>query len=97
MAAEAFELYLESILADGERLPISEDNVPGTIREPVTVTLPAVMDADERAPAELERPRSGLGRDPPHRRHAEVAGARARAFRRGGHANGRRRDQADAP
>ena len=39
MAAEAIELYLESLLADGEPLPVSEDNVPGTIREPVTVTL----------------------------------------------------------
>jgi predicted RNase H-like HicB family nuclease len=48
MAAEAIGLYLESVLADGERLPISEENVPGTIREPVTVTLP--MDADEIKP-----------------------------------------------
>lgn len=51
MAAEAIGLYLESVLADGERLPISEENVPGTIREPVTVTvtvtLPVALDADE--------------------------------------------------
>lgn len=39
MAGEAIELYLESLLADGGPLPVSEDNVPGTIREPVTVTL----------------------------------------------------------
>lgn len=42
MAAEAMELYLESVLADGERVPISEQNVPGTIREPVRVTLPEI-------------------------------------------------------
>jgi hypothetical protein len=47
MADEAIGLYLESVLAGGERLPISEDNVPGTIREPVTVTLPAAVDTDE--------------------------------------------------
>jgi predicted RNase H-like HicB family nuclease len=47
MAAEAMELYLESVLADGERLPISEENVPGTIREPVTVMLPSATDADQ--------------------------------------------------
>jgi hypothetical protein len=36
-----------STLADGERLPISEDGVPGTIREPVTVTLSSATDADQ--------------------------------------------------
>jgi antitoxin HicB len=42
-AAEAMELYLESARADGERLPVTEESVPGTIREPVTVMLPAVI------------------------------------------------------
>ena len=54
MATDAIEGYLETLLEEGRPLPISEDNVPGTIREPVTVTLPAAIDTDEQL-AETEK------------------------------------------
>jgi predicted RNase H-like HicB family nuclease len=47
MAEDCLQGYLEWRMEDGLPLPEGETDVPGTIREPVTVTLPAAMDADE--------------------------------------------------
>lgn len=46
MAADCLLGHLEWRLEEGLPLPPSEDNTPGTIREPITVTLPAALDTD---------------------------------------------------
>lgn len=64
MAEDCLQGYLEWRVEDGLPLPPSEDNTPGTIREPVIVTLSAAMAADELEAGE-----------PDHRRgHEGVAG-----------------------
>jgi antitoxin HicB len=47
MAVDCLQGYLEWRMEDGLPLPESEANVQGTIREPVTVTLPSATDADQ--------------------------------------------------
>src|SRR5512134_2039083 len=47
MAEDCLRGYLEWRMEDGLPLPEGETDVPGTIREPVTVTLPVAIDADE--------------------------------------------------
>ena len=46
MAADCLLGHLEWRLEEGLPLPPSEDNIPETIREPITVTLPATLDTD---------------------------------------------------
>lgn len=46
MAADCLLGHLEWRMEEGLPLPTSEDNIPGTIREPITVTLPAALDTD---------------------------------------------------
>ena len=56
MAKDCLQGYLEWRMEDGLSLPEGESDVPGIIREPVIVTLPAAIDADE-----LERREEQVG------------------------------------
>ena len=47
MAEDCLQGYLETLQELGRPLPESEAAAPGTVREPVTVALPAATDADE--------------------------------------------------